>query len=201
MVERALENTAFGFPATCFVCDRSNPHGLQLSFIHDDETDIVSSEFTLGSAYSGAPRFVHGGVVLAILDEAMAWAAISIAGRFAVSRTTRASFRRPVMVDVAHRVEAVVERHDEASVSASARVLNPEGKRCAEASARLAILSVDGARAAIGVDLGDSAGLVGAGFLRPNATPSDAPTSDAPTSDTPTPETHPHRSDAGGPNP
>ena len=186
-----MENNAFGFPAACFVCDASNPHGLRLSFIHDDETDTVSSEFTLGSAYSGAPRFVHGGLVLAILDEAMAWAAISIAGRFAVSRTTRASFRRPVMVDVAHRVEALVEGHDQASVSARARVLNPEGKRCAEASARLAILSVDGARAAIGVEVDESTRLMAAGYLRPNATPSDTPTS----------ESHPHHSDAGGPNP
>ncbi|MDQ6797728.1 MAG: hypothetical protein M3011_06855, partial [Actinomycetota bacterium] len=117
MAVRVLDNTAFGFPAACFVCDGNNADGLRLSFFHDDEADMVTSDFALGPAYSGAPRFVHGGLVLTILDEAMAWAAISIAGRFAVSRTSRASFRRPVMVNVAHRVEAVVESHDEASVS------------------------------------------------------------------------------------
>jgi len=180
---RALDNTAFGFPAACFVCDRANPNGLRLAFVHDDETDTVSSEFTLGPAYSGAPRFVHGGLVLAILDEAMAWAAIGIAGRFAVTRTSRASFRRPVMVDVTHRVEAVVESHDEVSVSTRARVLNADGKRCAEASARLAVLSAETARVAIGPDLGDSAPYVSAGYLRgsgpaapsPPATPDTEP--------------------------
>ncbi len=85
MAVRALDNTAFGFPAACFVCDPANPSGLRLSFVHDDEAHTVTSEFTLGPSYSGAPRFVHGGLVLTILDEAMAWAAISIAGRFAVS--------------------------------------------------------------------------------------------------------------------
>ncbi len=175
MAVRALDNTVFGFPAACFVCDRDNPDGLRLSFAHDDEADIVTSEFTLGAAYSGAPRFVHGGLVLTILDEAMAWAAISIAGRFAVSRTSRASFRRPVLVDVAHRVEAVVESHDEASVSARARVFNAEGKRCAEASARLVVLSADTALAAIGVELGDSAALVRAGHLRGSDTSGDEP--------------------------
>lgn len=164
MAVRALENTAFGFPAECFVCDPANPRGLGLSFVHDDQADMVVSEFTLGPAYSGAPRFVHGGLVLTILDEAMAWASIAIAGRFAVSRTWRASFRRPVMVDVGHRVEAVLEEHDEESVSARARVLNPEGKRCAEATARLVVLSTDVARTAIGADLGDNAS-----FLRPGA--------------------------------
>ena len=154
MALHPLHNTAFGFPSECFACDPDNPVGLRLSFVHDDEAGTVTSEFTLGPAYSGAPRFVHGGLLLAILDEAMAWAAIAVAGRFAVSRTSQASFRRPVMVDVAHRVEAAVEEQDEASVSARARIFNPEGKRCAEARARLVVLSEETARTAIGADLG-----------------------------------------------
>ena len=152
----ALENTAFGFPSECFVCDPSNPAGLRLAFSHDDVADKVVSEFTLGAGYSGAPRLVHGGLLLAIMDEAMAWAAIAIARRFAVSRTSKASFRRPVMVDVTHRVEAVVEAHDDASVQARAQVLNPDGKRCAEASTRLVVLTEDAARTAIGADLGSN---------------------------------------------
>lgn len=163
MAVRALDNTAFGFPAACFVCDQANPNGLRLSFVHDTEADVVRSDFTLGPAYSGAPRFVHGGLVLAILDEAMAWAAIGIAGRFAVSRTSRASFRRPVMVDAPHRVEAVVEDHDEASVSARARVINGAGKRCAEASARLVVLTEEAARTAIGADVGGNVGYLRSG--------------------------------------
>jgi len=162
MAVRALDNTAFGFPADCFVCDQANTHGLRLSFVSfvydddDDDAAVVRSDFTLGPAYSGAPRFVHGGLVLAILDEAMAWAAIGIAKRFAVSRTSRASFRRPVMVDAHHRVEAMVESHDEASVNARARVINDQGKKCAEASARLVVLTAEGAREAIGADVGGS---------------------------------------------
>ena len=156
MALHLLDNTAFGFPSDCFVCDPANAAGLRLRFVHDDEADKVVSDFSLGPSYSGAPRFVHGGLVLAILDEAMAWAAIAIARKFAVSRTSKASFRRPVMVDVAHRVEAVVEGHDGASVAARAQVFNPEGKRCAEASARLVVLSAETAKAAIGPDLADN---------------------------------------------
>lgn len=163
MAVHALDNTAFGFPAECFVCDAANPAGLRLSFFHDDEAHRVTSEFTLGAAYSGAPRFVHGGLVLTILDEAMAWAAIAIAGRFALVRTSKSSFRRPVGVDVPHRVEAVVEGHDGASVHARAQVLNADGKRCAESSARLVVLSPDTARAAIGDDIGDNARYLRAG--------------------------------------
>jgi acyl-coenzyme A thioesterase PaaI-like protein len=159
MALHPLRNTAFGFPSECFACDPDNPVGLRLSFVHDDEADLVIADFTLGPAYQGAPRFVHGGLLLAILDEAMAWAAIAVAGRFAVSRTSKASFRRPVMIDVSHRVEALVEESDERSVSARARVLNPEGKRCAEASARLVVLTEETARSAIG-DVGPSTGYL-----------------------------------------
>ncbi len=155
MALHPLRNTAFGFPSECFACDPDNPVGLRLSFVHDDEAGKVLSEFTLGPAYQGAPQFVHGGLLLAILDEAAAWAAIALAERFAVSRTSKASFRRPVMVDVPHRVEAVVEERDDAAVSARARILNPEGKRCAEASARLVVLTEETARSAIG-DVGPS---------------------------------------------
>ena len=150
MALHPLRNTTFGFPSECFACDPDNPVGLRLSFVHDDEADVVTADFTLGPAYQGAPRFVHGGLLLAILDEAMAWAAIALAERFAVSRTSKASFRRPVMIDVPHRVEAVVEERDDASVSARARIVNPEGKRCAEASARLVVLTEQTARSAIG---------------------------------------------------
>ena len=157
MALHPLRNTAFGFPSECFACDPDNPVGLRLSFVHDDEAAMVTSEFTLGPGYQGAPQFVHGGLLLAILDEAMAWAAIALAERFAVSRTSQASFRRPVLLDVAHRVEAVVEGQDEASVRARARILNPAGKRCAEASARLVVLSEETARTAIGAELGANA--------------------------------------------
>ena len=154
MALHALRNTAFGFPSECYACDPDNPVGLRLSFVHDDEAGTVSSEFTLGSSYQGAPQFVHGGLLLAILDEAMAWAAVALAERFAVTRTSQAAFRRPVMLDAPHRVEAVVEEHDEASVRARARILNPAGKRCAEASRRLVVPSAETARSAIGADLG-----------------------------------------------
>ena len=150
-----LRNTVFGFPSDCFACDPGNPVGLRLAFVHDDEADLVTADFTLGPAYQGAPRFVHGGLLLAILDEAMAWAAIAVARRFAVSRTSKASFRRPVMIDVSHRVEALVEERDESSVSARARILDPDGKRCAQASARLVVLTEETARSAIG-DVGPS---------------------------------------------
>ena len=150
MAVRALNPGAWGFATQCFVCEPSNAHGLRIAFSYDEEARKVVADFTLGNEYSGAPKYVHGGVVLAVLDEAMAWAAIAAAGRFAVVRETTTTFEHGVRVGVAHRVEAEVETSGPVRIEASARVVDAAGRRCARARARLVVLSQDTAAAAIG---------------------------------------------------
>src|SRR5205823_2654337 len=125
------------------------------SFSYDDETRVVHAEFSFGPEYSGSPRYVHGGVVLAVLDEAMAWAAIASAGRFAVVRETTTTFEHGVLVGEPYRVEAEVETAGSIRLEASARVVDGAGRRCARARARLVVLSSEAARAAIGDVSGD----------------------------------------------
>jgi len=150
MTLRSLDNASWGFESNCFVCDPTNPQGLRIPFFHDDEVGAVVAEFRLGAERSGAPHYVHGGVLLSILDEAMAWAAIALAGRFAVVQSTATTFDRPVRVDEAHRVEAKVHEHTDTAVTARAFIADAAGRRCAEGRARLVVLSTAVAGAAIG---------------------------------------------------
>lgn len=150
MARRTLDNAAWGFESSCFVCEPGNERGLRIPFSYDDESRIVSAEFCLGRQFSGTPRYVHGGVVLAVLDEAMAWAAIAVAGKFAVVRETSSTFSHPVRVGQSHRVEAVVDAHDNKAVAARAEVVDADGRRCVESSAWLVVLSEAGAQSAIG---------------------------------------------------
>lgn len=152
-----LDNTAFGFPTGCFVCDPENGRGLHVAFVHDDEANKVSADFTLGVDYSGAPRFVHGGIVTTLMDEAMAWAAIAIAGRFAVARESHVRFRKPVKVGEPHQVEAEIVRQEGKDIEATAQVLDGRGKTCASSAGTFVILSERMARSAIGADIGDNA--------------------------------------------
>ena len=145
-----LTNAGWGFETNCYVCEPANPVGLRIPFFHDDEAEVVTAEFRLGPAHSGAPHYVHGGVLLAILDEAMAWAAIALAGRFAVVQSTATTFARPVRVDELHRVEARVHDHTDTAVTARAAVADAGGRPCAEARARMVVLSTAVAGAAIG---------------------------------------------------
>lgn len=151
----ALDPGRWGFPTRCYVCEPSNDAGLRVPFVYDDESKLVQADFTLGAEYSGAPKYVHGGVVLALLDEAMAWAAIAAAGRFAVVRETTTTFEHGIRVGERHRVEAEVDTVGPIRMSATARVLDGTGRRCARARSRLVILSQQGATAAIGLVEGD----------------------------------------------
>ncbi len=150
MALKPLTNAGWGFETNCYVCEPANPLGLRIPFFHDDEADVVTAEFSLGAEHSGAPHYVHGGVLLAILDEAMAWAAIALAERFAVVQSTATTFDRPVRVDEPHRVQASVSDRTDTAVTARASILDAGDLVCAEARARLVVMSSAVAGAAIG---------------------------------------------------
>ena len=161
MTLHRLDNGTWGFASNCFVCEPGNDGGLRIPFVHDDAAGMVTAEFTLDDRFSGTPRYVHGGVTLSVLDEAMAWAAIALGGSFAVTRTTTATFHHPVKVGQRHRVEATLTgRNDDASLALAAVVLDAAGRRCVEAEARFVPLTAGQAGAAIGDVSGDDARFV-----------------------------------------
>ena len=101
-----LSNDRWGYESSCFVCEQSNQAGLQIPFYLNDAQDQVSADFTLGAEHSGAPSLLHGGVSLAVLDEAQAWAVIAIAHRWGLTRATQANFDGAVFVDHPNTVKA-----------------------------------------------------------------------------------------------
>ncbi len=54
----------------CFVCSEINPKGLHIKF-HYLENGMAIAEFTLEREYEGYPGIAHGGILAAILDDAM----------------------------------------------------------------------------------------------------------------------------------
>jgi uncharacterized protein (TIGR00369 family) len=144
-----LDNSTWGFESNCFVCEQGNERGLRIPFFHDEDGECVQASFCLDRSFSGAPEYVHGGVVLAILDEAMAWATIALAGRFAVTRATSTTFERPIRVDRSYTVEArVVDIATD--ITTEARVLDERGRSCASSEARFVALSASSAKRVLG---------------------------------------------------
>jgi uncharacterized protein (TIGR00369 family) len=150
---RPLTNDGWGVDSNCFVCEPRNDAGLRIPFHHDVEAEEVVAEFTLDDRFSGAPQFVHGGVSLAVLDEAMAWATIAIGGAFALTRETTSRFRRPVTVGQVHHVRAWISGTDGDRILTEAEIVNADGQLCVSSHATFVTLDLDKASEAAGTQL------------------------------------------------
>lgn len=116
----------------------------------------MTADFELTDAYSGAPTLVHGGVTLAVLDEAMAWACIAIGRQWAVTTTTTTTFHRAVRVGHIYRVEARVVDHVDGVMRTAARVFDRRGELRVESAATFTTLGEAQAVRLAGVDIGDA---------------------------------------------
>lgn len=159
---RPLTNDVWGFESSCFVCEPRNETGLRIPFHHDVGNERVVASFTLDERFSGAPRYVHGGVLLAILDEAMAWATIAVAERFAVTAETTSRFERPVKVGGDHHVRAWIDEVGDRDIRTAGEIVRADGKRCVTAHATFHNLDLEQASEAAGADLDDDA----AGYVK-----------------------------------
>ncbi len=135
-----LHNDDLGYATNCFVCEQSNDRGLQIPFFHDTDRNLVSAEFALPEAFSGAPTMLHGGVILAVLDEAMAWACITIGRRWAVTSETSTRFDRAVYVDKPYLAEAEIIEQTETDIATIGRIIDLKGRVRAEARATFTVL-------------------------------------------------------------
>lgn len=152
----ALTNERWGFRSNCFVCEPTNGAGLRIPFFHDDESDTVVADLELDDRFSGAPAYVHGGVLLAVLDEAMAWAGIAVGGSWAVTGETTTRFERPVLVGEPHRVTARIDGDEGGTkLLAAAEITDAAGTRCAAATATLIVLGDAQLADAAGVTVDD----------------------------------------------
>jgi uncharacterized protein (TIGR00369 family) len=135
----------------CFACGLENPRGLRVPYVLVD--GAVEATFSLGVEHSGAPAFVHGGVIMTVIDEAMAWATIALRSRFAVTTEFTSTFRRPVLIDTPHLVRATCQELEEdgRTLRVSATVTRPDGKLCVAAEGTYYAMTVEETAAASGV--------------------------------------------------
>lgn len=87
-------NLEAGYNA-CFCCGNNNPVGLKLKFDWDGKT--ARAEFTPDERYQGWEGIVHGGIVIALLDEAMSYAAF-FEGLACVTAEVNARLKKPAPV-------------------------------------------------------------------------------------------------------
>jgi uncharacterized protein (TIGR00369 family) len=140
----------------CFACGPDNPVGLKIDY--QQVGDTVEAEFVFGDLHSGAPGYVHGGILMTVLDDAMAWAAIAVRGSFAVTAEFTSRFSRPVRVGATHTVVVNVSqiRADTGTIEATGEIRRPDGKKCVSAAATYHVLTPQQVAASIDADLPES---------------------------------------------
>lgn len=122
------------FPG-CFVCGPDNPHGLNLPFYGLSKG--VTASWTPEQRHIGYAHTIHGGILSAVLDEAVIWAAYHQTGRFAVTAELAVRYRRPVTVGHGLHVHASVIDSAKRLWTAESEIVSASGKVLVSASARI----------------------------------------------------------------
>ena len=83
------------FP-TCYVCGQENERGLKIPFRPHPAGGCLA-EYTARPEHVGWPEVIHGGLLFALMDEAVAYAVV-YAGLHGVTARAEAKFRRPARI-------------------------------------------------------------------------------------------------------
>lgn len=89
-----LTPLAHGALNHCFGCGLENPSGLRLRFFTAEDSTIVCHP-RLARRFAGPPGHAHGGIIAALLDEAMS-KANRVRGVVAMTRQMSVEYLRPV---------------------------------------------------------------------------------------------------------
>jgi acyl-coenzyme A thioesterase PaaI-like protein len=79
----------------CYVCGRDNPVGLHVDFTIDGPSRSISATFIPKPHHQGYEGIVHGGILSAILDEAMGKLAYELVGVPVVTAELTIKFKAP----------------------------------------------------------------------------------------------------------
>lgn len=130
---------------SCFVCGLDNPFGLKARFYETPEKEIIAI-FTPGSEHQSYPGRLHGGVISAILDEAIGRAIFCYSGSDSVWGVTvelTVQYKKPVPTDYELKVVGRITSDSRRIYEASGELILPDGSVAATAQGRYMKLSLE----------------------------------------------------------
>lgn len=121
----------------CFVCDRSgtNPRSLGVILYWDEDSRRTVIPFTPEESWCGYEGIVHGGILAALCDDAMAWAANQSLEEQTVTAGISIRFLRPVKSGGKYTAFGSVTSVEGRKVKTTARIAGEDGKTCVDAKA------------------------------------------------------------------
>jgi uncharacterized protein (TIGR00369 family) len=122
----------------CFGCGMKNPIGLKLKFKWDGKK--VIAEFIPHKFHQGWADIIHGGIIAAVLDEAIAYAA-GYEGIKCVTAAMQVRFKHPLTVGEPTTVTASVTKNLQRYVETEARITLADGTLIADCTAKQFVVS------------------------------------------------------------
>jgi uncharacterized protein (TIGR00369 family) len=118
----------------CFVCGKDNPKSLHLNFDYIDNQTVIA-EFSLEKEYEGYPDTLHGGILAAILDDAMA-NTVKLEGILIYTIELNIKYLRPSFVKERLEVKGWVEAINHRIIDTKGEIKNLSGELKVLASGR-----------------------------------------------------------------
>lgn len=125
----------------CFVCGEDNPAGLKTRFYVED--GVVKAPLRPEPHHCGYENVVHGGIVAAILDETMGWAAARATGRMFFTGELTVRYLRPTPGDRELTASAEVVRVTSRLTEAKGVLTDADGVEYARSKGRFVPLSAE----------------------------------------------------------
>ena len=120
----------------CWICGEKNEEGLQLTFSLDEDAKTIQTSFIPTKTYQGYDGIVHGGILSALLDEAMAKLAFEL-GYNAVTAMLNVRFKNPARVGERLVVRGEITGVNRKLVLAQATIHGEDGRLIAEGDSKL----------------------------------------------------------------
>jgi acyl-coenzyme A thioesterase PaaI-like protein len=124
------------YEQVCFACGRLNSIGLHLRFapISDGDREGVEAQYEPRAEDQGFPGVMHGGILVTLLDEAMAWAMFARDSTLGVTAKMETRYRRQVPPDQPLTVRGFVTRMRGRRIEVEATLHDASGERLVESS-------------------------------------------------------------------
>ena len=129
------------FSRYCFICGDENHAGLQTRFYVEDGK--VKTKISPQDHHCGYKDVVHGGIVAAILDECMGWAAARPVERMCVTAELTVRYILAVPQDRELTVITEVEKANRRIVYTKGEILDDDGTQFATATGKFLPMSAE----------------------------------------------------------
>ena len=127
----------------CFVCGERNPAGVHVRFYEQDDGSVLA-RFTPREQHQGYPGRMHGGVITAVMDEAVGRAIMIKYGEaiWGVTAELNVRFRKPVPLEVELTVVGRITRESSRLFEGAGELYLPDGTVAVEATGKYIKLDI-----------------------------------------------------------